>query len=63
MASIIKTGVNDYGFKPSCKPSGNVVTDGKMATVPVPARTTGAGTIPEVTLDQAAGLPGRSGGK
>jgi len=61
--NIIKTGVSDYGMKPSPKPSGNVVTDGKMTTVPVPTRTTGANTIPEVTLDQAGGLPGRSGGK
>jgi len=62
MSKMIKTGVSDYGMKPSCEPSGNVVTDGKMTTVPVPSRTSGANSIPEVTLDQSAGLPSRSGG-
>lgn len=63
MASIIKTGVSDYGTKPSCEPSGKVVTDGKMSTVDVPTRTKGGGQVPEVTLDINMGLPTKSGGK
>lgn len=63
MSSTIKTGVSDYGFKPSCKPSGNVVTDGKMTTVDVPERSTSSISIPEVTLDTNASLPKYSGGK
>ena len=59
----IKTGVNDYGAKPSPKPSGKVCTDGKMTTVSVPTRTSGSASIPEVTTDENASLPVRSGGK
>lgn len=61
--SIIKTGVSDYGFKPSYKPSGNVITDGKMTTANVPERTTGPNSVPEVTTDTNASLPGKTGGK
>lgn len=63
MASTIKTGVSDYGMKPSPTPSGKVCTDGKMTTVPVPGRTSGSASIPEVTLDENASLPTRTGGK
>ena len=42
-------------------PSGHVVTDGKMTNIDVPARTTGSDSIPEVTIDNNVGLPGRSG--
>lgn len=63
MSKTVATGVSDYGMKPSCQPSGKVLTDGKMATVDVPTRTTGAGTVPEVTLDLNASLPSKSGGK
>lgn len=45
---------------PSPTPSGKVVTDGKMTNVDVPTRTTGPNSIPEVTLDNNAGLPGLS---
>lgn len=61
MASTVKTGVSDYGMKPSPNPSGNVVTDGKMTTVDVPTRTKGGPQIPEVTLDENASLPKKSG--
>lgn len=63
MSKTIKTGVSDYGMKPSPEPSGNVCTDGKMTTVPVPGRTTGGPQIPEVTLDENVSLPKRTGGK
>lgn len=63
MASTIKTGVSDYGMKPSPTPSGKVCTDGKMTTVDVPTRTKGPNSIPEVTLDENASLPKYSGGK
>lgn len=63
MASIVKTGVSDYGMKPSHEPSGKVCTDGKMTTVDVPGRSTGSNTVKEVTLDENASLPSKSGGK
>lgn len=63
MSKTIKTGVSDYGMKPSCEPSGKVITDGKMTTVDVPSRTTGPNSIPEVTTDINASLPTRTGGK
>ena len=46
MASTIKTGVSDYGMKPSPTPSGKVCTDGKMTTVDVPTRTKGRTASP-----------------
>jgi len=61
--SVIKTGVSDYGMKPSPKPSGKVCTDGKVSTVDLPARTTGSNSIPEVTYDENVSLPSRTGGK
>ena len=63
MSSIIKSGVSTYGMKPSPEPSGKVITDGKMTTVDVPGRTKGGPQIAEVTLDQNANLPSRSGGR
>jgi hypothetical protein len=63
MSGYIKTGVSDYGAKPSPKPSGKVCTDGKASTANLPARTTGSASIPEVTYDENAGLPSRTGGK
>lgn len=63
MIHTIKTGVNDYGMKPSPNPSGKVCTDGKMTTVDVPGRTSGSASIPEVTLDENVSLPKRTGGK
>lgn len=63
MASTIKSGVSDYGMRPSPNPSGKVCTDGKMTTVPVPGRTMGSNSIVEVTLDENASLPKYSGGK
>lgn len=63
MSKTIKTGVSDYGMKPSPNPSGKVCTDGKMTTVAVPTRTSGPASIPEVTLDENVGLPARTGGK
>lgn len=63
MSKTIKTGVSDYGMKPSPTPSGKVCTDAKMSTVPVPTRTTGSASIPEVTLDENVSLPKYSGGK
>lgn len=61
MVSTIKSGVSDYGMKPSPNPSGKVCTDGKMTTVDVPTRTKGGTQIPEVTLDENASLPKRTG--
>jgi len=63
MSKIIKTGVSDYGMKPSPEPSGKVCTDGKMTTVDVPTRTKGGPQIPEVTLDENVSLPKRTGSK
>lgn len=63
MAHTIKTGVSDYGMKPSPEPSGKVCTDGKMSTVDVPGRSTGGPQIKEVTLDENVSLPTRTGGK
>lgn len=63
MSSYIKTGVNDYGAKPSPEPSGNVCTDASSTLKGLPSRTTGSPQIKEVIFDEAAGIPSRSGGK
>jgi len=61
--SIIKSGVSDYGMKPSPKPSGKVCTDAKTSTVGLPGRTTGSTSVPEVIFDENGKLPGMTGGK
>lgn len=62
--NIVKTGVSNYGETPSCYPSGKVVTDGKMSTIPgLPERSMGKDSVPEVTLDENGGLPTRTGKK
>lgn len=61
--SLIKTGVNDYGMKPSPKPSGKVCVNGVDSPSDLPKRTVGSDTIPEVTYDENASLPTKSGGK
>ena len=63
MSSTVKTGVSDYGMKPSPKPSGHVCVNGKVSTADLPSRTTGPNSIDEITYDENASLPKYSGGK
>ncbi len=63
MASIIKTGVSDYGTKPSPEPSGKVCTDTASTLKELPGRTKGGGQIEEVIYDENSSLPERTGGK
>lgn len=60
MSNLIKTGVSDYGMKPSTKPSGNVCTNG-VKHPDLPTRTTGSDSILEVVLDENANLPKGTG--
>lgn len=60
---LIKTGVNDYGMKPSPQPSGKVCTDNSSTLPGLPGRSTGAGQIEQVIFDENASLPDKSGKK
>jgi hypothetical protein len=57
----IKTAMTQGDGGSSPEPSGSVVTDGKVSTQGLPART--GGRIPEVTYDTNGKLPGRLGGE
>lgn len=63
MASMIKTGVSDYGMKPSHNPSGKVCTDSSSTVPGLPSRTKGGDQVNEVIYDENATLPSKSGGK
>jgi hypothetical protein len=63
MSNTIKTGVDDYGMKPSPKPSGKVCTDAESTVPGLPERTKGKDQIEEVIYDENASLPERTGGK
>lgn len=63
MASVIKTGVNDYGMKPSTNPSGKVCTDTASTVYGLPGRTKGGDQILEIIFDENASLPSKSGSK